>query len=136
MGGGGSAGGGGGAGAPYDLLGGQYANFSGGTPSGINFPGVLSDVGTALQSIKPPAAAPIPAFQLPQYQPTQIVGQQMPLGPIFPAQQPVPPVPSRWMTPGGFSGGPGGAPSLGVSQGGQSAAGGPDVMQLIQRLLG
>jgi hypothetical protein len=147
---GGGAGGGGGAGAPYDLMGGQYANFSGGTPSGINWPGVLQDTSQALGQIKPGQATPIPALQTPQSgmgAPVAPEAPSLPLaqlvsgaGPRTGYPQPVPMPPIGGMPPGvgqSFGGGPsfGGGQSFG---GGPQAGGGmsPDVLQLIQRLLG
>lgn len=55
-------------GAPYDLMGGQYASFSGGTPSGINWGGVLGDVGQGFSNFGNAMASsqqPIPQFQSP-----------------------------------------------------------------------
>lgn len=56
-------------GAPYDLMGGSGASFSGGTPSGINWAGVGQDVGQGLQQgarvYGSMAQSPVPQFSVP-----------------------------------------------------------------------
>lgn len=51
---------------PYDLLGGQYASFSGGTPSGYNYQNLYSGIGQGLQqggaAYGQMAQTPIPQF--------------------------------------------------------------------------
>ena len=75
---------------PYDLLGGQYASFSGGTPSGINSFGAFQDLGKGIGNATQTYARSVPS-SLPQaagsasvQQPFSIQGQSNQGYPLIP----------------------------------------------------
>jgi hypothetical protein len=98
---------------PVDLLGGQYASFTGGTPSGVNWSGAFQDLGKGIGQAGQAYAAGVPSA-LPRAAGSDQISQPFQI-PVSGQQQSYPLIPTNKQENGDQ---------------------GQMIMQLLQQLLG